>query len=102
MKRKLLACVLACTMAASLAGCGSSASQTANDSKPAESVAAEQSQASEESTPAEESAAETGELDVKSGTTLNVTTTFAGEESNCEEMGRKIRMYRSGFLRNSR
>lgn len=52
MKRKLLACVLACTMAASLAGCGSSASQTANDSKPAESVAAEQSQASEESTPA--------------------------------------------------
>ena len=53
-------------------------------SKPAESVAAEQSQASEESTPAEESAAETGELDVKSGTTLNVTTTFAGEESNVQ------------------
>lgn len=78
MKRKLLACVLACTMVASLAGCGNSASQTANDSKPAESVAAEQSQAAEESTPAEESAAEAGEeagaLEVKSGTTLNVTT----------------------------
>ena len=97
MKRKLLACVLACTMAASLAGCGSSASQTANDSKPAESVAAEQSQASEESTPAEESAAETGELDVKSGTTLNVTTTFAGEESNVQNYQDSVKRWEEKY-----
>ena len=97
MKRKLLACVLACTMAASLAGCGSSASQTANDSKPAESVAAEQSQASEESTPAEESAAETGEIDVKSGTTLNVTTTFAGEESNVQNYQDSVKRWEEKY-----
>lgn len=51
MKRKLLACVLACTMVASLAGCGGSASQTATESKPAETTAAEQSQAAESTAP---------------------------------------------------
>ena len=87
MKRKLLACVLACTMVASLAGCGGSASQTATESKPAETTAAEQSQAAESTAPAEETtteAAEAGALEVKSGITLNVTTTFAGEESNVQ------------------
>ena len=67
-------------MVASLAGCGGSASQTATESKPAETTAAEQSQAAESTAPAEETttteAAEAGALEVKSGITLNVTTTF--------------------------
>ena len=71
--------------------------EPANDSKPAESVAAEQSQASEESTPAEESAAETGELDVKSGTTLNVTTTFAGEESNVQNYQDSVKRWEEKY-----
>lgn len=69
------------------AGCGGSASQTATESKPAETTAAEQSQAAESTAPAEETtteAAEAGALEVKSGITLNVTTTFAGEESNVQ------------------
>ena len=98
MKRKLLACVLACTMVASLAGCGNSASQTASESKPAETTAAEQSQA-EDSTPAEESTteAEAGTLEVKSGTTLNVTTTFAGEESNVQNYQDSVKRWEDKY-----
>ena len=61
MKKKLLSVVLAGAMTVSLAGCGGSASQTATESKPAETTAAEQSQAAESTAAAEETTTEAAE-----------------------------------------
>lgn len=88
MKKKLLAVILAGTMVVSLAACGSSQS---ND--PVTNEVTEESTAQEQEPAAENEAAEVEEpagstsvadIQVPSGTELNITTTFAGEESNVE------------------
>ena len=90
MKKKIIAVVLACALCASLTAC-QSGSQPAADSAPVKEEPA--SEALADSEPAAETAEEgqdaEAELSAKSivvpeGTELNITTTFAGEESNVQ------------------
>lgn len=99
MKKKIIAVVLACALCASLTAC-QSGSQPAADSAPVKEEPA--SEALADSEPAAETAeegqdAET-ELSAKSivvpeGTELNITTTFAGEESNVQLYQDKVQAW---------
>lgn len=82
MKKKILAMILTGAMALSLAACGNTDSSADKTETPA---AAETK--TEEAAPAKEAEPEAAAVSVKDivvpqGTELNVTTTFAGEESN--------------------
>lgn len=82
MKKKILAMILTGAMALSLAACGNTDSSADKTETPA---AAETK--TEEAAPAKEAEPEAATVSVKDivvpqGTELNVTTTFAGEESN--------------------
>ena len=99
MKKKIIAVVLACALCASLTAC-QSGSQPAADSAPVKEEPA--SEALADSEPAAETAEEgqdaEAELSAKSivvpeGTELNITTTFAGEESNVQLYQDKVQAW---------
>lgn len=85
MKKKVLAMVLACTMVGSLTACGSNNAPAA--SAPAETTpaATDEAAAPAEDTEAAPAALSAKDITVPEGTELNITTTFAGEESNVKE-----------------
>lgn len=87
MKKKVLAMVLACTMVGSLTACGGNNAPAA--SAPAETTpaaaATDEAAAPAESTEAAPAALSVKDITVPAGTELNITTTFAGEESNVKE-----------------
>lgn len=86
MKKKVLAMVLACTMVGSLAACGSSSAPAATT--PAETTpaaATDDAAAPAESTEAAPATLSAKDITVPEGTELNITTTFAGEESNVQQ-----------------
>lgn len=90
MKKKALAMILACTMIGSLTACGASASDPAPTAAQKPAAEAESKKQEEEpAAPAADAGAEAAAMSVKDivipdGTELNVTTTFAGEESNVQ------------------
>ena len=99
MKKKIIAVVLASALCASLTAC-QSGSQPAADSAPVKEEPA--SEALADSEPAAETAEEgqdaEAELSAKSivvpeGTELNITTTFAGEESNVQLYQDKVQAW---------
>lgn len=83
MKKKVLSILLACAMAVSLAACGSSAAP--------EAAATEETAEAEETAETEEAPAE--ESEAASPVTLNVTTTYAGNDGGATTYQKYIAQY---------
>ncbi|MFT3984858.1 MAG: extracellular solute-binding protein [Lachnospiraceae bacterium] len=84
MKKKVLAILLACTMTAGLAACGSTAAAPAEESAAVTEEASETEEVNEEA-PAEEAAA--------GPVTLNVTTTYAGNDGGAVTYQKYLAQY---------